>query len=108
MPITPENVREFDVWTFYLVTVATEAARGQIPREALAFGIVVDGRHVTLKFQLTSLTEEGLEDMESIQGDMEIKTDLGVEVELEYEVVARRSYARSRIDDIRWIWAEHD
>lgn len=83
---------------------ATTAARGQIPRHALAYGVEVNGNDVRLRFQVTEVTDEDLEDMVDAVSELEALVGSAVRVTYDYEVRTERVITPR--DGVRWIFLQ--
>lgn len=98
----PEDPGRAPVWENYVIAQAVQASRGQIPQNALAFGVEVAGRHLRLLFQLADVTEEDEVDMSDIVSEFEALVGDAVEVDSSYEVLADRRIAPA--DGVSWIF----
>jgi len=86
----------------YIVAQTTQASLGQVPRNALAVGVIVDGTDVRVRFQLADLNADDIEDMDDIVFTLELLVGDHVHVEKDYEIRAER--AISPDDGVRWIY----
>ncbi len=70
--LPPENPGGPEIcWRNIVVAQCACAALGSIPELALAFGVEVNGFDVQLRFQLSEVQEEDLEDIDSIVSELE-------------------------------------
>ena len=99
---SPEDPGRAPVWQNYAIAQTVAASRGQIPEHALAFGVVVDGARLRLRFQLSEVTEEDRADMDDIVSELEALVGNDVEVASFYEVLEKREI--SPTDGVCWIF----
>lgn len=68
---TPEDPANSPVWDTYIIAQAAHASLGQLPQNTQAFGVMVDNNKVTLHFDVTDMSLEDIEDIDSILADFE-------------------------------------
>lgn len=101
---SPENPANAPVWENYIVAQAVQASLGQLPEHSLAVGVVVEGTDVELRFQLTEVSEQDLDDMAEILDEFESLVGPGVSADVSREVRVQRSI--SPHDGVRWIFVK--
>lgn len=87
---TPDDPKRAPAWENYVVAQAVQASLGQIPEHALAVGVEIAGPEVTLRFQLTDVTEEDEEDMAGIAMELEGLLGCDVHVNVAHTVLHQR------------------
>ncbi|WP_182112674.1 MULTISPECIES: hypothetical protein [unclassified Actinotalea] len=105
---SPENPQNAPIWDNYVVAQVAQASLGAIPRHALAVGVEIAGKDVTLRFQLARETPDDDEDIEDIKDafwvlvgndvNIGVRTDVMSAPELEVRRGVRWIY-RARLDD---------
>ncbi|GAA4726254.1 hypothetical protein APR04_005589 [Promicromonospora umidemergens] len=83
---TPEDLGNAPVWENYIIVQATQASLGLIPQGALAFGVAVDGLHVTLTCQVREINDDGTEDLQEIAQELAVLLGEQATVTIEQKV----------------------
>lgn len=99
---SPNDMANAPVWENYVVAQAVQACLGQQPTSALAIGVRIDGIAVELRFYLTAVTPNDVEDMSDAVSELEGLLGNHVRVQLYHEVVA---WVDFRHNDVRFIYS---
>lgn len=99
---TPQDPKGAPVWRNYIVAQTAQAMLGIIPVHALAVGVAVGETLVTLKFQLSDVTEMDLVDIEDVRAALEDLLGGAVDVQVEHELLQQRRI--SPTDGIEWVF----
>jgi len=90
------------VWDNYVVAQAAQAALGQLPPNALAAGVLVDGFDVRLVFRLSAETAEDLSSVGDIVDDLSDLVGHDVRVTSSQDVVTQPNL--SPHEGVRWFF----
>lgn len=99
---TPEDMARAPVWENYVTAQVVQASLGQIPANALAVGVRVDGRQAELVFYLSNMTGGDAEDMESLTSEFEAL--VGEQIRVTRCVEIRSGLLVDPRDGIRWVY----
>ncbi len=99
---TPDDVARAPAWENYVTAQVVQASLGQIPANALAVGVRVDGRQAELVFYLSNMTGGDAEDMESLTSEFEAL--VGEQIRVTRCVEIRSGLSVDPRDGIRWVY----
>ncbi|WP_199422437.1 hypothetical protein [Actinotalea solisilvae] len=98
---SPEDMKLAPAWDNYVVAQLSQAALGIIPVNALALGAEIFGSRVRLHFQLTTESEQDIEDMREIEDGLSDLVGDAVQIERAVEIRAEPSLAPR---GVRWVY----
>lgn len=99
---SPTDPASAPVWDNYIVSQAAQAALGQLPRNALAAGVLVDGQDVRLVFRLSAETPDDVSSMGDIADDLSALVGDDVRVTSSRDVVPDAGLPPH--DGVRWFF----
>lgn len=102
-PTPGDPARALD-WRNYVITQATQASLGLIPRNAVALGVRIAGDVITMHCQLLAVADDDKDDLDEIVGELWTFMDEDdVRVGCACEVVSEPRLSPD--DGIYWIYA---
>ena len=86
----PDDLGRAPLWELYVNRQLVQASLARLPVHLLALGVEIDRLKVVLRFQLSELVDQDLEDIEEIQQDLDELTGFILDIDRVIEVKAER------------------